>query len=180
MPIASRKASRSAFSPTTKRAFPQAHIQLRRPLDFAVVTDHSDLLGETRICGNDSLPEAIRSCVASFADSRDWVMCSSTGTSTRTSRLPATRSVARTGALCIEAGRKPWREIQDAAESHYDRTDRCAFTTFVGHEWTAMPGGGNAHRNVVFRNATVQGTTRPPSSRRPPRRASGRALEREC
>ena len=30
-------------------------VQLRRPLDYAVVTDHSDLLGETRICGDPSL-----------------------------------------------------------------------------------------------------------------------------
>jgi hypothetical protein len=35
---------------------PHAHLQLRRPLDFAVVTDHSDLLGETEICQKPELP----------------------------------------------------------------------------------------------------------------------------
>ncbi|MGB5350602.1 MAG: DUF3604 domain-containing protein, partial [Polyangiales bacterium] len=46
---------------------------------------------------------------------------------------------------------------------HYDRTDRCQFTTFVGYEWSASPSDGtlhvgkvhNLHRNVIFRNSIV-------------------------
>ena len=47
--------------------------------------------------------------------------------------------------------------MQQAAESQYDRSAGCTFTTFVGYEWTAMQpdSGGNLHRNVVFRNAEV-------------------------
>ena len=34
-------------------------------------------------------------------------------------------------ALCLEAARAPWAEMQAAAEAHYDRSEDCAFTTFV-------------------------------------------------
>ena len=60
------------------------------------------------------------------------------------------------GGICLEAGKAPWQETQDAAEAHYDRSAGCRFTTFVGYEWTGMPGGYNIHRNVIFRNENVQ------------------------
>jgi len=47
--------------------------------------------------------------------------------------------------------------VQDAAEAAYDRTDACAFTAFVGYEWSGNPGlnAQNLHRNVIFRNHVV-------------------------
>jgi hypothetical protein len=59
--------------------------------------------------------------------------------------------------LCKRAAATPWADVQQAAERQYDRSADCAFTTFVGYEWTAMQpeSGGNLHRNVVFRNAEV-------------------------
>jgi len=41
------------------------------------------------------------------------------------------------------------------AETAYDRTSECSFTTFVGYEYTATTAAANLHRNVVFRNALV-------------------------
>ena len=61
-PIASRAARRSAIQPYDAEGKPQRRIQLRRPLDFAVVTDHSELLGETQICQDPALPATTRSC----------------------------------------------------------------------------------------------------------------------
>ena len=51
--------------------------------------------------------------------------------------------------------RQVWERIQQAAETAYDCTSECPFTTFVGCEYTATTLGASLHRNVVFRNANV-------------------------
>jgi hypothetical protein len=134
---------------------PLRRVRLRRPLDFAVVTDHAELLGETRICqspgddGSDSLvctvarrwPRlaylVVNSQIFDVADPVRYGFCGEAGRG------------------CIEAARGPWREIQTAAEAAYDRSSACAFTSFVGYEWSGNPDGAMIHRNVVFRNERV-------------------------
>jgi hypothetical protein len=59
------------------------------------------------------------------------------------------------GRECIEAAAGPWKETQEAAEEAYDRSAACAFTSFVGFEWSGAPDSGMIHRNVIFRNASV-------------------------
>src|SRR2546426_3656684 len=46
-------------------------------------------------------------------------------------------------------------DIQAAAEEAYDRTAACAFTSFVGYEYTASPLGRHLHRTIIFRNERV-------------------------
>jgi len=134
---------------------PVRRVRLRRPLDFAVVTDHAELLGETRACqdpgepGHDSLvctvarrwPKLaymiVNSQIFDVADPARYGFC------------------GERGRACIEAARGPWREIQAAAEEAYDRSPACSFTSFVGYEWSGNPDGAMIHRNVVFRNERV-------------------------
>jgi hypothetical protein len=158
---------------------PRRSIRLRRPLDFAVVTDHAELLGETHLCrtpGSAGYDAFV--CVAL----RRWpklTYITQNGRIFGMERPRRFRFCGEDGALCREAARTPWQQTQRAAEEAYDRSAACRFTSFVGYEWTGMPGGDNAHRNVVFRNDRVQAL---PTSYIDTPTAEGlwRALEREC
>ena len=131
----------------------QRRLQLARPLDFAAVTDHAELLGEVNICTNPELDgHDSWACRAyRWFPRLAFFMFNAKGTAGH--RLGF---CGEDGALCREAGAGPWREIQDAAEDAYDRSAACRFTSFVGYEWTGTAeNDGNIHRNVIFRNAEV-------------------------
>jgi hypothetical protein len=138
--------------------------QLRRPLDFAAVTDHAEGFGEVDICqtpglaGYDSSEcQGVRSLKGNAVplfppDSRFLALIVPYAISTNPVRFSWCGSGA---AECLAHASLVWQDIQDAAETHYDRTAACSFTTFVAYEWSATPSGRNLHRNVIFRNAIV-------------------------
>jgi hypothetical protein len=135
---------------------PGATIQLRRPLDFAVVTDHSDLFGETRMCQTRGLPgyDSLLCRVVRRWPGLGYMLVNGYVYSSESPRRYS--FCGPDGEECRRAGRGPWLETQQAAEEFYDRTSSCRFTTFVGYEWTSMPGGNNLHRNVIFASEVVQ------------------------
>jgi hypothetical protein len=134
---------------------PVRSIRLRRPLDFAMVSDHAELLGETRICQTPGL-DGHESLICRIA--RRWPML---GYAIINSQMIDDADPVRygfcgeNGAHCRAVARVPWREIQQAAEHAYDRTRACRFTSFVGFEWSGNPDSAMIHRNVVFRNDVV-------------------------
>jgi hypothetical protein len=131
-------------------------VRLRRPLDFAVVTDHSDLLGETQICQTPDHP-AHGSLVCRIVRRWPGLGYGLVNGHVYASEEPRRYSFCgEDGAVCREAARGPWRETRDAAAAFLDESDACSFTTFVGYEWTGMPDGRNIHRNVIFRSDVVQ------------------------
>jgi len=129
-------------------------IQLDRPLDWTVVTDHSEFLGEVSLCTTEG---------SSGYDS--WICRIFRSMPNAAFQLFATRGLllkqrwgfcGEGAAECMDAGGRIWGEIQRAAEEAYDRSSRCRFSSFVGYEWTATVGmGRNLHRNVIFRNEKV-------------------------
>ncbi|MFK7899009.1 MAG: DUF3604 domain-containing protein [Myxococcota bacterium] len=131
-------------------------VQLRRPLDFAIVTDHAELMGETQICGTPgSVGYDSWMCrLNRFFPKLGYMAVN--GRVFQAIGLPRYSMCGEDGALCREAALGPWQETIDAAEAHYDRTRRCVFTSFIGYEWTGMPGGQKIHRNIVFRNEKHQ------------------------
>ncbi len=130
-------------------------LQLERPLDFAMVSDHAELIGEVYMCntpgvdGHDSLY-----CRFYRVLPRGAYYLFNYMASMRASHLGL---CGEDGALCRSAALAPWSEMREAAEQHYDRNETCSFTTFVGYEWTGLEAasGGNLHRNVIYRNDQV-------------------------
>jgi len=113
---------------------PTRILRLRRPLDFAAVTDHAELFGELTICetpglaGYDSILCRIH---------RRWPRVSFFVMNTLTSypEHPSRRGFCGPGARrCREAAATPWQVVRDAAEAFQDRGDACSFSTFVGYE----------------------------------------------
>jgi hypothetical protein len=134
----------------------QGRVRLRRPLDFAVVTDHSDLLGETQICQDASLPgnDSLVCRVMRRFPALGYTLING---NTYSSESPTRYSFCgEGGAHCLDVARHPWEDTRAAAEAHYDRSATCGFTTFVGYEWTGMPAGNNIHRNVIFESEIAQ------------------------
>ncbi|MCH2173146.1 DUF3604 domain-containing protein [Myxococcota bacterium] len=128
--------------------------KLRRPLDWTALSDHAEMLGEVRICSDETL------------DGYDSDICWNKrylgprglgGFLIRTmvahQRL---EFCGEQGAHCRDVAKTVWQEVQDAAERAYDRSSACTFTSLIGYEWTAAVGGAfNLHRNVLFRNDQV-------------------------
>jgi hypothetical protein len=123
--------------------------KLSRPLDFLVVTDHSDNMG--------FFPDLFAGNPAILADptGKKWydmvksgkgdqaaieiIVAFSHGTFPKDIMyFPGTR--AYQGA---------WQETIKAAEEY---NSPGIFTAFIGYEWTSNTGGNNLHRNVIFRD----------------------------
>lgn len=149
------RGARLGIQPWTEEGKPLRSLQLARPLDFAMVSDHAELVGEVRMCNT---PE-----VEGYSSWQCLLYRHVPRAAYYLFNYMATMEQTHLG-MCGEGGERckqvalvPWAEMQSAAERAYDRSETCSFTSFVGYEWTAMEvnNGGNLHRNVVFRNAEV-------------------------
>ncbi len=139
-------------SPTTGETW-----QLERPLDFLIVSDHAELLGNVaRVFAGDADVAETKTGRALRAEggsgqgddllkAYSYLVNVATGIIEDTKHdLTATDIYAdlqggdrRTGV---------WRNIVETADRHNTPGE---FTTFIGWEWTSHPGGANLHR-VVF------------------------------
>jgi hypothetical protein len=128
------------------------HKQLKRPLDFATVTDHVEYLGEMYSTIFPNAPghlqsnlEQLRS-LQSLKDKQNWfykyVVSNTRGENP--SHPPFYKGP--------ETTKLGWQVVINAAEEH---NDPGKFTALIGFEWSAAPGGGNMHRNVIFRDNKV-------------------------
>ncbi len=107
-------------------------IQLRKPLDFAAVTDHAEYLGYFLNSGQ-SHPLQERSLRERLLnDSRlgiTWMIFQALG-----KRDLSQYDLSNWQHFAVSA----WEETIAAANRHYLPG---VFTAFVGYEWTSMPGG---------------------------------------
>ena len=121
-------------------------IQLKRPLDFAAVTDHSEFLGLLRAT-NPDLPLTERSFRERLHNDGRLL---NTLAFIRTTLNFSLDDVGVTG--WEKHAASAWKETVAAAETH---NDPGRFTTFVAYEWSSMPGKDNLHRNVIYRGKKV-------------------------
>jgi len=149
------------------KAKAQRSIQLGRPLDFAMVSDHAEFFGEVRICNEkENYPEVyktkkcrkLRENLA--VTGMNWIKKYLAGLKLKPyvhnrKPLPRQKFCGRDGEKCLKASELGWKEVIDAAEAAYDKTSDCKFTSFIGYEYTLSPLSGNLHRNVLFRNKKV-------------------------
>ncbi len=130
-------------------------IRLSRPLDWLVVSDHSDAMGamDEVVAGN---PDLLKDPKA-----KDWHDRIAAGGDTA---LAATMEIIETFAgvtgekipeVLAEEGfvRSVWDRFLATADE-YNEPGR--FTAFIGYEWTSTEGGNNLHRNVIYRDGAAQ------------------------
>ena len=126
--------------------------KLARPLDFLVITDHSDALGGTKALAeaprmlitdptmkrwHDLLnggPEQSQRATAEIIDAR------------ANNKIPAAMADDKAAA---ERNKSIWNAHIDTVE-RYNKPGK--FTAMLGFEFTLMDGGKNLHRNVIFRD----------------------------
>ena len=128
--------------------------RIDRPLDFAAVTDHAELLAETLACVTPGSGAYTTPVCELFRQGQDLSYVFGIGMI-----LPEPRRFPDVcgpdGARCADLARQVWGQIRDAADGAYDRSEACSFTAFVAYEYTANTDITNVHRNVIFRNDRV-------------------------
>ena len=123
--------------------------KLSRPLDFLVVTDHSDNMGlMTKLRAGD--PEILKD-----PKGREWydMMQSGRGIDAAVEMMRLFGSGQFPEALFSMPGKaiysSTWEELLDAAEAA-DAPGQ--FSAIIGYEWTSIVDGNNLHRNVIYRD----------------------------
>ena len=141
------------------------HVRLARPLDFLVVTDHSDGFG--------FFPLLLKGDPAIMADpqGRRWNEMVQNGQGAAAAVEIITNFGKGTISKAIfpvpgtPAYESAWEQIIKAAE---EANDPGHFTAFIGYEWTSNTGGDNLHRNIIFRdNGSKAGLVEPYTTQKP-------------
>jgi hypothetical protein len=128
-------------------------VKLSRPLDFLVITDHSDMMG----IATDIQSGAPN--ILAVPKGKEWAAGFEKGGQAAAEAAFDLIGNFAQGTVPIELLEQYspgstiydniWDEIVEAAET-YNEPGR--FTAFIGFEWTSVPKGFNLHRNVILRD----------------------------
>lgn len=155
-------------------------VRLRRPLDFAAVTDHAETFDLMQICALATDPSPLPYC-RELRDTagpggglqvfRDYLLPLIVPEPPRRSPVCEAEDVD-----CGQARRTVWQAVQDQANA---ANEPGRFTALIGQEWSATPGARHWHRNLIFASEQV------PEDvidylRYPELETMWRALERDC
>jgi len=145
-------------------------VKLGRPLDFLVITDHSDMMGIAA-----DIQSGAPNIVA-IPKGKEWHEGFKKGGKAageaafdliqNFSQMTLPEKMVRDYSPGSEVYDKLWYEIIDTADRF---NDPGKFTALIGYEWTSVPKGFNLHRNVIFRDngdrarQVIPLTTQPPT-----------------
>lgn len=124
-------------------------VKLSRPLDFLVVTDHSDGFGFFPLLFSGD-PKML-----AYPQGKRWydMIQSGKGADAAIEIIVSFSQGKMAEGLLPVPGtvtyRSAWRETIKAAD---EANEPGRFTAFIGYEWTSNTGGNNLHRNVIFRD----------------------------
>jgi hypothetical protein len=144
-------------------------VRLSRPLDWMVLTDHTDLMGFA--------PDLQAGDPTILADpkGREWYDGYSQGGAaagesafdliTNFAQMTLPEAIVDAYSPGSDAFSYVWEDIVLAAERH---NDPGTFTAFIGFEWTSVPKGFNLHRNVMLRDGAMRALQVVPPVTQPP------------
>ncbi len=145
-------------------------VKLSRPLDWMVLTDHTDLMGFA--------PDLQAGKPEILADpkGREWCEGYTAGGEaagksafdliTNFAQMTLPEDIVEAYSPGADAFAYVWEDIVEAAERH---NDPGKFTAFIGFEWTSVPKGFNLHRNVMLRDSATRALQMVPPTTQPPK-----------
>ncbi len=122
-------------------------IQLTVPLDFFMMTDHSEMMGIAS--------QALDSTSPVYNTEMGKLLRANTPKSGGQALFQLQNSVASgvfPEGYTMDSFRSVWQQVVATAEKY---NEPGKFTTFIAYEWTSMPNGENLHRNVIYRGTDV-------------------------
>lgn len=130
-------------------------VKLRRPLDFLVVSDHSEYLGGFYRFG---VGDPI---VTNTAAGEQWAGFLAEGNPVRMMQAftESMRDPENNPPFSKETQQLIWNDVGQTADEH---NEPGKFTAFIGYEWTSMIEGNNLHRVVIYRDGADKATMMPP------------------
>lgn len=144
-------------------------VKLSRPLDWMVLTDHTDLMGFA--------PDLQAGNPTILADpkGREWYEGYKKGGAeagktafdliTNFSQMTLPEAILEAYSPGADPYAFTWEKIVMAAEEHNDPGE---FSAFIGFEWTSVPKGFNLHRNVMLRDGAMRALQVVPPVTQPP------------
>ena len=130
-------------------------VQLRQPLDFLVVSDHSEYLGGFyRFNVDDPL-------VLGTAAGKQWTGYVAEGDYAGLfgAFVNSMQDPENHPPFPKEVQKIIWEDVGQTADDH---NEPGRFTAFIGYEWTSMIEGNNLHRVVIYRDGADKTSQVPP------------------
>jgi hypothetical protein len=134
----------------SSKGFP---VKLGRPLDWLVVSDHSDMMGFaddfTRGAPNILAIEQSKAWYDLYSKGGDYATQATLDLIRNFSQGTLDERMLNDYSPASDIYKSVWQRVIGAAEKYNDPGH---FTAFIGYEWTSLDKGNNLHRNVILRD----------------------------